>query len=35
MKKFSIEELPMLTKQELRDLGDDQKARGALDREVA
>lgn len=35
MKKFSIEELPMLTKQELRDLGDDQKARGALDREAA
>lgn len=31
MRKFSIEELPMLTKQELRDLGNDQKARGALD----
>lgn len=35
MKKFSIEELPPLTKQELRDLGNDQKARGALDREAA
>lgn len=35
MKKFAVEMLDPLTKEELKSLGDDQKARGALDANVA